>query len=56
MKTAACCVSEDDDVDQVDYANEAGGGEGARHNKVAGVVNKQPLVKKQHDSVMVNPK
>lgn len=39
---------EDDDVDQVDYANDAG----VRHNKV----NKQPVVKKQHDSVMVNPK
>jgi hypothetical protein len=49
------CVSEDDDVDQVDYGNEAGA-EGLRHNKVAGVVNKPPIVKKQHDSVMVNPK
>ncbi|XP_069700418.1 Golgi integral membrane protein 4 isoform X2 [Periplaneta americana] len=51
---------EDDDVDQIDYGNEAGG-EGARHNKVAGgVANKPPHAnisnKKQHDGVMVNPK
>lgn len=48
---------EDDDADQLDYGDEAGG-EGARHNKVVGgVVNKQPPIKKkQHDSVMLIPK
>ena len=50
-------ATEDDDADQLDYGDEAGG-EGARHNKVVGgVVNKQPPIKKkQHDSVMLIPK
>jgi len=47
---------EDDDADQLDYGDEAGGE--ARHNKVVGgVMNKQPPIKKkQHDSVMLIPK
>jgi hypothetical protein len=49
--------SEDDDADQLDYGDEAGG-EGARRNKVVGgAVNKQPPIKKkQHDGVMLIPK
>jgi hypothetical protein len=48
---------EDDDADQLEYGDEAGG-EGARRNKVVGgVVNKQPPInKKQHDGVMLIPK
>ncbi|GFG29506.1 hypothetical protein Cfor_05059 [Coptotermes formosanus] len=48
---------EDDDADQLDYGDEAGG-EGARRNKVVGgAVNKQPPIKKkQHDGVMLIPK
>lgn len=49
-------TTEDDDADQLDYGDEAGG-EGARHNKVGGMVNKQPSIKKkQHDGVMLIPK
>jgi len=47
---------EDDDADQLDYGDEAGGE--ARHNKVVGgVMNKQPPIKKkEHDGVMLIPK
>lgn len=49
-------ATEDDDADQLDYGDEAGGE--ARHNKVVGgMVNKQPPIKKkQNDGVMLNPK
>jgi len=47
---------EDDDADQLDYGDEAGGE--ARHNKVVGGVMKKqsPIKKKEHDGVMLIPK
>jgi hypothetical protein len=50
-------IIEDDDADQLEYGDEAGG-EGVRRNKVVGAaVNRQPPInKKQHDGIMLIPK
>lgn len=49
--------TEDDDADQLDYGDEAGG-KGVGHNKVLrGGVKKLPPIKEQHhDGVMLIPK